>query len=98
HASAEEDQQGDGRAVVGERLKLPVRLVMGVPSWSNVLNQSSSTVVYSLTPDSPSSRMGSIRRSPSIKLATVMVMVAVLQACSANLLKVNKMTRSMLSV
>lgn len=79
---------------MGERLKLPVRLVMEVPSWSNVSNQPSSTVVYSLTPDSPSSRMGAIRRSPSIKLTTEMVMVADFQAGSANLLKVNKMTLS----
>lgn len=81
---------------MGERLKLLAQLVIGVLSWSNVLNQSSSTVVCRLPPDPPSSRMGAIRRSPSIKLATVMVMVAVLQAGSANLLKVNKMTRSML--
>lgn len=38
--------------------------------------------------------MGAIRRSPSIKLTTEMVMVADFQAGSANLLKVNKMTLS----
>lgn len=75
---------------MGERLKPLVRLVMGRPSWSNVSNQPSSTVVYSLTPDSPSSRMGATRRSPSIKLTTEIVMVADLQAGSVNLLKVNK--------